>query len=216
MKKLNTSRPVKQHNKKNFKKEQYVTKAQVEQIIKSKTLNLTKWTGYQYAVGSLGNNSAITTVTMPTAGNGENSMSGNSINIIEFELRYFWRDVVGSADAYVNRLIVFQAVGNSAPTSATLMQYVSSNAIAQVSPYNYDNVGKEFRILFDKSTNNDTYNPSNHTSVRFPAKVHQCKFDSVSNAWANGQIYIWYNNSTSGATADNTLTAVLKTTWTDV
>jgi hypothetical protein len=153
---------------------------------------------------------------MPTTGNGENSMSGNSINISGFELRYFWRDVVGASDAYVSRVIVFQAIGNSAPTSATLMQYVSSNALAQVSPYNYDNVGKEFRILFDKSSHNDTYNPSNHTTAMFKSKVHLCKFDLVSNAWANGQIYIWYNNSTGGATADNTLTLVLKTMWTDV
>jgi len=208
-------RPVKQLNKKN-EKDKYVTKAQVEQIIKSKTLNLTKWTGYQFAVGSLGNNSAVQAVTMPTTGNGENSMSGNSINIINFELRYFWRDVVGASDAYVNRLIIFQAVGNSAPTTATLMQYVSSNSIAQVSPYNYDNVGKEFRILYDQSHANDTYNPSTHAVATFKAKVHQCKFDSVSNAWANGQIYIWYNNSTGGATADNTLTLVLKTIWTDI
>jgi hypothetical protein len=212
----NKNRPVNQLKMKDKKKDEYVTKAQVEQIIKAQELNLTKWTGYQFAVGSLGNASAIQAITMPTTGNGENSMSGNSINIEGFELRYYWRDVVGSSDAYANRVVIFQAVGNSAPTLGTLVQYTSNASIAQVSPFNYDNLNKEYRILFDKTTSNDTYNPVTSTVKKFAAKVHKCKFDTVSNSWANGQIFLWYNNTTSGATADNTLTLVLKTIWSDV
>jgi hypothetical protein len=184
-----------------LKTAQTVTKAQVKQMLESGRSNLKKYTDSTEFSSGQGSQLDLTAFTMPTTGTGESSMTGVSIDVSAVEIHYEFTHPEGSAtpDVYPYRITVVQAIGTGTDlTIGEIYQNASSAGTALVSPFRYDTLNKNFRVISDYKSWVDQYNP-----VKFhdqTVKIHtKARYDGLDADWATGKLYyVTVINNTAG------------------
>jgi len=143
----------------------------------------------------------FTALNMPTTGTGESNMNGTSINIKSVDLSFELFVGGGTTAAFGVRYIILQGIGDSASlTAGEVLQNIASADFALISPYRYDTINREFRILHDSTHVVDGYNTKVVKKYTLPAKVHNARYDSLGTQWATGQVFILRIAASAAAT----------------
>jgi len=200
------------------KKKPFVTKEQVKSMIKSSENNLIKYFDAITSVNGLTGGAHIFSVTMPTSGTGESAMNGTSIDIDRFELCYTINDIPNVfTDTYAVRVILFQAIGESTILVSDVLQTNSTQFVQVVSPYNYANHNKSYRVISDTVRVIDSYNTVAHyKNDKLRPKVKRCRYDSSNTVWAAGQVYLLVINADYAGGTDMGFNLILRSWFYDV
>jgi len=203
----------KKHN--SSKSKQFVTKQAVKSMLAASIENVKKFNDSVTAVPTLGTSVGTITCNMPATGAGEQTMAGTSIDITEFELHYEFYDLSAatSTTSYACRCLVVQALGIAPLTIASVLQ-LNSTAQAVLSPYRYEEVGKTFRVLYDRVSFVDSYNTRSLHVAKFRPKVHRLRLDAGT-GWSTGQVYIMYVTANNGVLSTLNFDSYLRMNWLD-
>lgn len=159
--------------------------------MKSSQTNLRKYVDATYSATPTTLQSLLT-LTLPVPGNTETTMSGNSIDLDQLEVRYSFQDPSNTTaqDTYIVRMTIVQAIGSTFPTYSTVFQYVTGGLII-TSPFVYDFEGQSFKVLSDKCYTVDSYNPGRVDHFRVRPAIRRCKYNTASAEYTTGQTYLF-------------------------
>jgi len=195
--------------KKNFKNisqtPKSVTKLQVKQMISANQQNLKKYIDTS-TTSTVGSSTNTLNLSLPTTGTGETSMSGNSIDLKEFEINYIAQCATNTAalqwgDNFQARFLLVQGLGAQAPVLSEVLQ-TTTNYYNLLAPYRYDTLNKSFRVVDDWVTTVDPFNSAHVHQRKVNAKVHNLRYDTVGSEWSTGQpvLFVLVNSNLSSST----------------
>jgi hypothetical protein len=173
------------------KKEKIATIAAVRSMIANNQTNLIKYIDTVNYLASIGTNSTVYNVTMPSTGTGEINMNGTSINMQKLDIRFDitqYNVAIALTDRYQLRFTVIQSKGTDSLTLADIYQETSTALTILSSPFRYDTHNLSFRVLHDSKMYVDNYQPClTKEFLNVPCKA-KARYDVVNTDWSNGQI----------------------------
>jgi hypothetical protein len=173
------------------KKDKVATIAAVRSMIANNQSNLIKYIDTVNYLSSIGTNSSVYVVTMPSTGTGEINMNGTSINMQKLDIRFDvtqYNVVVALTDRYQLRFTVIQSKGTDSLSLADIYQETATATTILSSPFRYDTHNLSFRVLHDSKMQVSNYQPCFTKEIQHLACKSKARYDAVNSNWSNGQL----------------------------
>jgi len=201
------------------KKEELVSKSQVQNMIRSSKANLIKFVDTDYTLTSAGAIAPnIVNLGMPVTGTGNQDMSGTSIKIEKFDICYSttFAQTALTQQWVQTRLVLYQN-NTDVPVSnvSDICENASTAVVAMVSPLSYDNKNYSFKPLLDETQNltlgGIQARLSDHKSL-IPS-IPLARFNSINGTWTTGQPAVFFAAPSSAAVTSNVVTTFWIRMW---
>lgn len=174
-------------------------------MIKSVQPELIKYVDSNVSAAGTAAGIFFTALNMPTTGTGETQMNGTSVSIRKVDFRHETFCAAGGTASFGVRYILVQGLGDSAAlTAGEVLQNIATVDFALTSPYRYDTINREFRVLHDSTVVVDGYNTKVVKSYSFNSKVHNARYDSLGTQWATGQLFLLRIAASAASTFSDT------------